>query len=181
MNQTDSIRPDFWWSNDRSEKFWIEVLNTEYYGDRLFAPDSSAYRSMRSVQVGDIVFRWHSERHPDARAGHSGIYAVSRVIGHARPSTDRWKGKLSLEAPLTPKVFLRRPVLLTDLKLRQDELQQNLTKLQSRIAPLAAHSLWQFAPSGLKPVTRYLTKVSAADVDLIVSDHPHVTMAIDRA
>ena len=68
---------DFWWSGDRSEKYWIEQLRTDEYGDRLIAPDTSTYATMHGVEVGELrlpqgasvalVIRGGESRVPDRR------------------------------------------------------------------------------------------------------------------
>lgn len=61
--------PSFWWSGDRTERYWVEQLRTDEYGDRLIAPDGPRYATMHGVAVGDLVLRWYSERHPDGGPG----------------------------------------------------------------------------------------------------------------
>ena len=172
---------DFWWSGDRSEKYWIEQLRTDEYGDRLIAPDTSTYATMHGVEVGDLVMRWYSERHPEAGPRRGGIYAVSRVIGRVRSSPDLWDGQECLEIPLTRRTFLRRPIYLNDLKKLQKQLEANRDRLARTVGSTALYSPWQFPATGLKPMTRYLTKLTAEDVELIVADHPHLATAMTRA
>ena len=181
MSPSNPANRDFWWTDDHSENFWIEQLKTEGDGDRLWAPDTSTYRAVHGVEVGEIILHWHSERRPDIKPGLSGIYAVSRVIGRTHAAADRWEGQLSIEAPLTRKVPLNRPILLRDLKLRQDEFKQNLDELKRTVGRKSHFSPWQFPGTGLKPVTRYLTKLTSQDLEVIVADHPHLATAIARA
>lgn len=169
---------DFWWGGDRSERFWIEQLKTDEYGDKLIAPDSPKYAPMHGVEVGDIIFRWYSERHPEAGVKLGGIYAVSRAIGRLRNSDQLWEGQSCLEIPVTRRTFFRRPILLNDLKRREDELRTNRDSLAEKVSPLPLYSPWQFPAKGLKPMTRYLTKLTAEDLEVIVADHSHVATAM---
>lgn len=173
--------PSFWWSGDRTERYWVEQLRTDEYGDRLIAPDDPRYATMHGVEVGDLVLRWYSERHPDGGPRRSGVHAVSRVIGRLRPSTDLWEGSTSVEIPLTRRTMLDRPVLLTDLKRREDEFRASSEALAEAVAPMPRHSPWQFPRTGLKPMTKYLTKLIRADLEVIVADHPHLATAMTRA
>lgn len=172
---------DFWWSGDRTERYWIEQLKTDDYGDRLIAPDDSTYATMRAVEVGDLVLRWYSERHPSAGPGRGGIYAVSRVIGRPRSTPDLWEGRQCLEVPLTRRAFLRRPILLNDLKNLEDHLKADREALARSVPTKALYSPCQFPRTGLKPMTRYLTKLTAEDLELIVGDHPHLATVMTRA
>lgn len=181
MNRRGSKDHPFWWSGDRSERFWIEQLKTDEYGDKLIAPDSSKYATMHGVEVGDIIFRWYSERHPVAGPKLGGIYAVSRAIGRVRSSAQLWEGQSCLEIPVTRRMHLRRPILLNDLKDREDELRENRDSLTGKVSPHALYSPWQFPAKGLKPMTRYLTKLTAEDLEVIVADHPHVATAMTSA
>lgn len=169
---------EFWWSGDRSERFWIEQLKTDAYGEKLIAPDNSKYATMHGVEVGDIVFRWYSERHPEAGSKRGGIYAVSRVTGTVRPSEQLWDGKLCLEIPLTPRTFLRRPILLRDLKELEIESHAHQEQRKGNVRPLPTYSPWQFPKTGLKPVTRYLTKLTSRDVEIIGQHRSHLITAI---
>lgn len=169
---------EFWWSGDRSERFWIEQLKTDLYGDKLIAPDDAKYAAMQGVEVGDLVFRWHSERHPNAGPKRGGIYAVSRVIGGARRSDQLWDGKLCVEIPVTQRTFLREPILLRDLKELEGEFRAHQGQLEEEVRPLPLYSPWQFPKTGLKPMTRYLTKLTARDVELIGQHHPHLITAV---
>ncbi|MGP5641633.1 hypothetical protein ACTXPS_19625 [Brachybacterium tyrofermentans] len=168
----------FWWSGDRSERFWIELLKTDAYGDKLIAPDSSRYATMQGVEVGDFVLRWYSERHPQAGSKRGGIYAVSRVIGHPRPSDELWDGKLCVEIPLTRRAFLRKPILLHDLKELERHLSAHQNSLEEEVRPLPLYSPWQFPATGLKPMTRYLTKLTTRDVEMIGQHHPHLITTV---
>lgn len=103
---------------------------------------------------------------------------MSRVVGQVRPSADTWEGLPSIELALTQKIALRRPVLLADLKQRQDALGTNLKSLKARIDPLAPHSMWQFPVTGLEPVVQYLPKLTEEDLELMFSDHPHLATAL---
>lgn len=171
----------FWWDGDPSERYWLEQLKTDTDGDRLFAPDTGTYRVMHAVDVGDLVLHWFSERRPDVGPGRSGIYAVSRVVGPARAAADRWEGRPSIDVPLTAKIMLDRPVLLADLKRREEELRRNRDELLADIGDAPHYSMWQFPRRGLKPVVRYLSKLSTADLEIIVADHPHLTAAMTQA
>lgn len=135
---------------------------------------------MHAVEIGDVVFHWFSERHPQAGTKRGGLYAVSRVTGPLQRSMQAWEGQLSVEIPLTGRTYLQRPILLDDLKDRRDQLKDNLDKLKTRIAPLSPHSLWQFPGHGMKPVTKYLAKLTAADLELIAADHPHIVTTLGR-
>lgn len=172
---------DYWWSGDRSERFWIEQLKTDEYGDKLIAPDSEKYSTMHGVEVGDLIFRWYSERHPRAGSKRGGIYAVSRTIGRVRASSQLWEGQACLEIPVTRRTFLRRPILLNDLKRREDELRANRDSLAEKVTAQPLYSPWQFPKTGLKPMTRYLTKLTAEDLEVIVADHPHLAIAMTGA
>ncbi|MGP5079271.1 hypothetical protein ACTXKZ_14565 [Brachybacterium alimentarium] len=181
MDPRATTNRHFWWSGDRSERFWIEQLRTDELGDKLIAPNSSTYTTMHGVEVGDIIFRWYSERHPEAGATRGGIYAVSRAIGRVRPSAQLWEGQSCLEIPVTRRTLLRRPILLNDLKRREDEFRGNRDSLAGKVSPLPLYSPWQFPATGLKPMTRYLTKLTAEDVEVIAADHPHVATAMTSA
>ena len=181
MSARKTREREYWWSSDRSEKYWIELLKTDMQGDRLFAPDTRTYRTIEAVNVGDLVLHWHSERYPGIKGRASGIYSVSRAIGRIRPSHDLWEGKISVEVPLSRKVPLREPILLPDLKEISDELNRNRVRLEAAIKPRPHFSPWQFPDTGLKPMTRYLTKLTTEDVELIVADHPHLATAMTRA
>ena len=180
MSARKAHEREYWWSSDRFEKYWIELLKTDTQGDRLFAPDTRTYRTMEAVNVGDLVLHWHSERYPGIKGKTSGIYSVSRAIGRVRPSQDLWDGKISVEVPLSRKVPLREPILLPDLKKIADALNNNLERLKA-VEPRPHFSPWQFPDTGLKPMTRYLTKLTAADLELIVAEHPHLATAMTRA
>lgn len=173
--------PDFWWTGDRSEKYWIELLRTDDYGDRLVAPDNPTYATMHGVEVGDLVMRWLTERHPGAGRGRAGIYAVSRVVGRVRKSPDLWGGQKCLEIPVTRRTVLNHPIYLKDLKALQDQLESNQKKLARSVSNASLYSPWQFPSKGLKPVMGYLFKLTADDVELIVADHPHLATAMTRA
>lgn len=181
MTSAESRGHQFWWSGDRSEKYWIEQLRTDEYGDRLIAPDKSSYAPMHGVEVGDLVLRWYSERHPEAGPKRGGIYAVSRVIGRVRTSPDVWEGQQCLEIPLTRRTPLRRPIYLNDLKPLEDRLKANRDELARSVSTSSLYSPWQFPRTGLKPMTRYLTKLTTEDLELIVADHPHLATAMTRA
>ena len=178
MTHTQALRQEFWWSGDRSERFWVEQLKTDAYGDKLIAPDNSRYVAMHGVEVGDIVFRWYSERHPVAGPKRGGIYAVSRVAGKIRRSDQTWDGQSCEEVPLTPRTFLRAPILLRDLKDLEDEFYAHREALKRSVRPSALHSPWQFPRTGLKPMTRYLTKLTTQDVELIGKHHSHLVTAV---
>ncbi|MGP5008400.1 hypothetical protein ACTXJK_16035 [Brachybacterium tyrofermentans] len=178
MMPSPTRQHEFWWSGDRSERFWIEQLKTDAYGDKLIAPDNSKYATMHGVGVGDVVFRWYSERHPEAGPKRGGIYAVSRVIGGARRSDQLWDGKLCVEIPVTQRTFLHQPILLRDLKQLAGEFRAHQEQLEEDVRPLPSYSPWQFPKTGLKPMTRYLTKLTARDVELIGQHHPHLITAV---
>lgn len=178
MRTTRRADHNFWWSGDPTERFWIEVLKTDEYGDRLFAPDTPRYKTMHGVEVGDVVFHWLSERHPRIGSKRGGLYAVSRATGPLQRSASHWDKHDSLEMSLTPRVYLRRPVLLEDLKRRRDDLAENLDVLEEAISPMKPHSLWQFTSTGLKPHMTYLAKFTTADLELITADHPHIVTAL---
>ncbi|GLI29536.1 MULTISPECIES: hypothetical protein [Brachybacterium] len=178
MTPRPARQHEFWWSGDRSERFWIEQLKTDSYGDKLIAPDNSTYATMHGVEVGDVVFRWYSERHPEAGPKRGGIYAVSRVIGGARRSDQLWDGKLCVEIPVTPRNFLRRPILLRDLKELEGEFRTHQQELETDVLPSPLYSPWQFPKTGLKPMTRYLTKLTVRDVELIGQHHPQLAPAL---
>ena len=135
MSARKTREREYWWSSDRSEKYWIELLKTDMQGDRLFAPDTRTYRTMEAVNVGDLVLHWHSERYPGIKGRTSGIYSVSRAIGRIRPSHDLWEGKISVEVPLSRKVPLREPILLPDLKEISDELNRNRVSGRHQASP----------------------------------------------
>lgn len=103
------------------------------------------------------------------------------MIGRLRPSTDLWEGSACVEIPLTRRTMLDRPVLLADLKRREDEFRASSEALAETVAPMPRHSPWQFPRTGLKPMTKYLTKLTRADVEVIVADHPHLATAMTRA
>lgn len=178
MTPSSARHHKFWWSSDRSERFWIEQLKTDEYGDKLIAPNNSKYSTMHGVEVGDVVFRWHSERHPEAGPKRGGIYAVSRVIGGARQSDQLWDGKLCVEIPVTPRAVLRRPILLRDLKTLESEFRTHQERPKADVLPSPLYSPWQFPKTGLKPMTRYLTKLTARDVELIGLHHPQLITAV---
>lgn len=178
MTPRNSADHDFWWSGDATERFWIELLKTDEYGDRLFAPDNSKYRPMHGVEVGDVVFHWFSERHPHAGPKKGGIYAISRVTGPLRVSDRLWEGHTCNEIPLSGRSYLQRPVLLEELKQREHELRTNRDSLSSRARRKPIYSPWQFPSTGLKPMTRYLTKLMSADLEVIAADHPHIVTAL---
>ncbi|MGP5641425.1 hypothetical protein ACTXPS_18545 [Brachybacterium tyrofermentans] len=132
---------EFWWSGDRTQRFWIEQLKTDAYGDKLTAPDTSRYATMRGVEVGDIVFRWYSERHPEAGRRLGGIYAASKVIGQIRRSEQLWDGQSCNEIPLAPRSYLRDPILLRDLKDLEAEFHTHQTALATAVQPSSPYSL----------------------------------------
>lgn len=113
--------PSFWWSGDRTERYWVEQLRTDEYGDRLIAPDGPLVRhDARGGGRGPGTALVLGTT-PGRRPRRSGVHAVSRVIGRLRPSTDLWEGSACVEIPLTRRTMLDRPVLLADLKRREDE------------------------------------------------------------
>lgn len=172
---------EFWWSGDRSERFWIEQLKTDAYGDKLIAPDDPKYAIMHGVEVGDIIFGWHSERHPDAGPKRGGIYALSRVIGRVRPADQLWDDKLFLEIPVTRRTFLQRPILLHDLRNLESHFRTHQEMRGEKVHPLPLYSPWQYPATGLKPMMRYLTKLTAHDVELIGQHHPQLIPALATA
>lgn len=177
------IRTDlaYWWSGNRSERYWIEQLKTDKYGERLIAPDNPTYAVMRGVEIGDLVFRWYSERHTAAGARRSGIYAVSRVIGDVRPSEEVWEGHSCLEVPVSVRTLLSRPILLQDIKPLEGAFLENRRVLATAVGDLPLYSPWQFPVKGLKPMTRYLTKLAVADLESIIADHPHLALSMISA
>lgn len=180
MSATNDADHHFWWSGDAIERFWIEQLQTDEYGDRLIAPDNTTYRPMHGVEIGDVVFHWFSERHPQAGPKKGGIYAISRVTGPLRLSGPLWEGQTCNEIPLSGRSYLQRPVLLEELKLREHELKANRASLSSRAKQEPIYSPWQFPSTGLKPMTRYLTKLMSTDLEVIAADHPHIVIALGR-
>ncbi|MCT1996848.1 hypothetical protein M3C58_01285 [Brachybacterium muris] len=180
MSATNDADHHFWWSGDAIERFWIEQLQTDEYGDRLIAPDNTTYRPMHGVEIGDVVFHWFSERHPQAGPKKGGIYAVSRVTGPLQRADRLWEEQTSIEIPLSRRSNLNRPILLEDLKQREHELRENKDSLTSHVQGKPLYSPWQFPKTGLKPMTRYLTKLTATDLEVIAADHPHIVIALGR-
>lgn len=168
----------FWWDEDADERYWIEQLKTDRYGYRLISPRSRTYATTAAVRPGDIVFHWYSERHPSAGPRRSGIFAVSGAVSRPRRTTDTWDDAPCVEVRLTRRVLLRRPVLLSELRAHAREFRVNQEALQDAIGDRASHSPWQFPATGMKPVLRYLTKFTQADVEELVRARPDIALAL---
>lgn len=83
-----------WWSNDDSERFWLEVTDREDLGADLRAPtlDESGnpnwrYGLFQHARVGDIVLHYQKRSTPPA------IVGFSRIAGLAKPAEIVWAAR----------------------------------------------------------------------------------------
>ena len=166
-----------WWSDDPTERFWLEVTNRPDVGADLHAPafddaghENPTYRLICEVKDGDIVF--HYEK--DSKA----ITSWSIALGGFWEANTLWGTPRSTGpsgAPVSPYEReglwhgLHGPFRL-DQPLTLDELRESEVAIQSAFESLEqAHGRplympFQLRPDGLRAAQGYLAKMPAGVV-----------------
>lgn len=82
-----------WWSDDPSERYWLEITTRTDIGTNLHAPKFDdrgkkywSYAFVEEVRPGDLVLHWDKNHGP-------GIVGYSRVLGEAIDSTIVWASR----------------------------------------------------------------------------------------
>lgn len=134
-----------WWESRSSERYWIEITSRENLGEDLLSPKTGVggrptpgYESMTHVNVGDIVFHYWQQQGQEPA-----IVSYSQVIGAAFDSTITWRphGKnasrlqprksVAWQVPLGGMTDLARPVTLSDLRAKSDQLKSVFDALRN--------------------------------------------------
>jgi hypothetical protein len=151
-----------WWDSDATQRYWMEVVHVEEFGEQLVAPEESRHDRMHDVRTGDVVLHWVSKRNP--MKWKPGIYGASVVAGELQPNGGTWLGKPANTIALAKYKALREPYLLGQLQANHQEdilgILEGLTKelvkrpKQKGYFPFNRHST-----IGLKPNEGYLFKL----------------------
>ena len=83
-----------WWTDDPTQKYWIEITDRDDIGAELRAPQLAdddkpewGYELVRFVRPDDVVLHWR------AVSGHRDLIGYSRVTGPAYEATWAWQSK----------------------------------------------------------------------------------------
>lgn len=176
-----------WWETDPQQRFWVEITGREDLGANLLSPKTGrggrptpGYESMTHVSPGDVVFHYWQQAGQEPA-----LVAYSIAVGRAKHSSITWRphGKNSTqlepqrsvawEVPLGGMTDLERPVTLSMLRRRSDQIRELLDRLEGSYgAPIYFPFSWYRGE--LRPNQYYLTKFPAELVDLFAE------LSIDR-
>jgi hypothetical protein len=171
-----------WWESSPNERYWIEITSRENLGEDLLSPKTGVggrptpgYESMTHVKDGDIAF--HYWQQPGQEPA---IVSYSQVIGAAFDSTITWRphGKnasrlkprrsVAWQVPLGGMIDLARPVSLSDLRAKSDQLRALFDSLREAHGdPVYFPFAWY--EGTLRAQQLYLTKFPA-DLIALFSD-----------
>lgn len=144
MNKEGSGKPTYWWSEDNSEIYWIEITDREDIGANLHAPKTNksgkdywSYSFVNEANKGDIIFHYSKketsiisysivgEDHSidmDLKWAARGTYSKG-IVPHRRPG---WIRDFSAHYELT------NPLSLGKIKTKAEEIiLQSDVKLES--------------------------------------------------
>jgi hypothetical protein len=161
-----------WWANDADERFWLEITDRPDIGVDLHCPqrDSAGKRSagfslIWCVRPGDVVFHYDLNAHA--------IVAWSNAVGDVTEAPTVWlshRGQtrrrlhaafaqpgwwLDLQGPFA----LERPLTLTDLRARADEIRSVLDSLRTRVSGSIYFPFFFWGGTELRPMQPYLNKL----------------------
>ena len=151
MNKGESGTPTYWWSEDNSEIYWIEITDREDIGANLHAPmtnksgkDYWSYSFVNKASKGDIIFHYSKketsiisysivgEDHSidmDLKWAARGTYSKG-IIPHRRPG---WIREFSSHYELTNPLSLGKiKTKAEEIILQSDSKLENINKFKKK-------------------------------------------------